>query len=116
MSTVTIDQFIENFLSAVDFQDPVEVTAETELRSLPEWDSLAALGVKQGDTVTVWLPNGLEMVRVWFAINWLGAVYVPINTAYKGNLLAHVLANAGSKVIVAGVKRCRPSDAISAAA
>ena len=63
--------------------------------------ALATLGVKQGDTVTVWLPNGLEMVRVWFAINWLGAVYVPINTAYKGNLLAHVIANAGSKLIVA---------------
>ena len=45
MSNVTVEQFIENFLTAVDFQDPVEVTAETELRSLPEWDSLAALGV-----------------------------------------------------------------------
>lgn len=63
--------------------------------------ALAMLGVRQGDTVTVWLPNGPEMVRVWFAINWLGAVYVPINTAYRGNLLAHVLANAGSKVIIA---------------
>lgn len=41
----TIDQFIENFLLAVDFQNPVEVNGETELLSLPEWDSLAALGV-----------------------------------------------------------------------
>lgn len=41
----TIEQFIEQFLIAVDFQDPVEVTPETELQSLPEWDSLAALGV-----------------------------------------------------------------------
>ena len=75
--------------------------------------ALAALGVKQGDTVTVWLPNGLEMVRVWFAINWLGAVYVPINTAYKGKLLAHVLANAGSRLIVASadlVGRLREVD------
>lgn len=40
-----IEQFIENFLIAVDFQEPVEVTSETELRALPEWDSLAALGV-----------------------------------------------------------------------
>lgn len=40
-----IEQFIEQFLIAVDFQNPVEVTADTELRSLPEWDSLAALGV-----------------------------------------------------------------------
>ena len=41
----SIDQFIESFLTAVDFQETVEVTPETELRSLPEWDSLAALGV-----------------------------------------------------------------------
>lgn len=41
----TIEQFIENFLVAVDFQDPVEVTPQTELIDLPEWDSLAALGV-----------------------------------------------------------------------
>lgn len=41
----SIEQFIEQFLIAVDFQDPVDVTPETELASLPEWDSLAALGV-----------------------------------------------------------------------
>ncbi|MGR4868648.1 acyl carrier protein [Variovorax sp. LARHSF232] len=41
----TIEQFIDSFQVAVDFQEPVEVTPDTELRSLPEWDSLAALGV-----------------------------------------------------------------------
>ncbi len=41
----TIEQFIESFTAAVDFQDPVEIKPQTELRSLPEWDSLAALGV-----------------------------------------------------------------------
>ncbi|KLO58752.1 acyl carrier protein [Delftia tsuruhatensis] len=41
----SIDQFIESFLTAVDFQEAVEVAPDTELRSLPEWDSLAALGV-----------------------------------------------------------------------
>ena len=30
---------------AVDFQDPVQITPETVLIDLPEWDSLAALGV-----------------------------------------------------------------------
>ena len=43
--TIAIDEFIEQFQTAVDFQEPVGVTADTELRSLPEWDSLAALGV-----------------------------------------------------------------------
>ena len=41
----SIDQFIESFLTAVEFQEAVAVTPDTELRSLPEWDSLAALGV-----------------------------------------------------------------------
>jgi acyl carrier protein len=40
-----IQDFIEQFLMAVDFQNPVEVTAATVLTDLPEWDSLAALGV-----------------------------------------------------------------------
>jgi acyl carrier protein len=40
---VTIEQFIEQFLAAVDFQDPVEVKPDTQLADLPEWDSLAAL-------------------------------------------------------------------------
>jgi acyl carrier protein len=40
-----VNVFVEKFLEAVDFQDPVEVTGDTVLASLPEWDSLAALGV-----------------------------------------------------------------------
>ena len=42
---MSLEQFIENFLSATDFQNPVEVTGDTVLTDLPEWDSLAALGV-----------------------------------------------------------------------
>lgn len=38
-------KFIEDFLSATDFQNPVEVSMDTQLEDLPEWDSLAALGV-----------------------------------------------------------------------
>ena len=41
----TGNDFIEQFLIAVDFQDPVEVTPDTVLLDLPGWDSLAALGV-----------------------------------------------------------------------
>lgn len=59
VSAVTgVDQFIENFLIAVDFQEAVEITPETEITSLSEWDSLAALGVivmfdmEYGKTIT----------------------------------------------------------------
>jgi acyl carrier protein len=53
-----IDKFIENFLTAVDFQEAVDLKADTEIASLSEWDSLAALGVivmfdmEYGKTIT----------------------------------------------------------------
>jgi acyl carrier protein len=42
---MTEQEFIDNFNSAVDFQDPIEMTIDTRLDAMPEWDSLAALGV-----------------------------------------------------------------------
>jgi acyl carrier protein len=45
VDTTSIEQFIEKFDEAVDFQEHVDLSADTELDSLPEWDSLAALCV-----------------------------------------------------------------------
>lgn len=54
--------------------------------------ALQDIGVVQGDHVLVWLPNGPDCLKVWFAVNYLGAVYVPINLAYRGGILEHVVA------------------------
>ncbi len=62
---------------------------------------LQALGVQQGENVHVWLPNGPDALRVWFGINYLGAVYVPINLAYRGSILAHAIRLSGARLIVA---------------
>ena len=62
--------------------------------------ALQSLGVKQGQTVLVWLPNGYECLRAWSGINMIGAVYVPINTAYRGGILQHVVSNAGASVAI----------------
>ncbi len=62
---------------------------------------LQKLGVNRGDRVLVWLPNSSLMLRCWFGINYIGAVYVPINIAYRGNLLEHVINNSEAKVIIA---------------
>ena len=59
------------------------------------------LGVEQGDTVLSWLPNGPDALRVWFGLNYLGAVYVPINLAYRGGILEHVVDNADARLIIA---------------
>ncbi len=62
---------------------------------------LQRLGVKKGDRVIAWLPTGRAMVLTWFATNYLGAVFVPLNTAYRGDVLAHVVNAAGATVMVA---------------
>lgn len=61
---------------------------------------LQALGVRRGDRVLAWAGNGPDLLRLWFAANLLGAVHVPLNTAYRGTLLAHAIAKAGAAVMV----------------
>ncbi|MCR8825796.1 AMP-binding protein [Pseudosulfitobacter koreensis] len=62
---------------------------------------LASVGVAQDDTVLTFLGNGPDLLVTWFAINYLGAVYVPVNTALLGDPLAHILEDAGAAVMVA---------------
>ncbi len=61
---------------------------------------LQALGVVKGEHVLSWQPNNREAVLTWFGLNYLGAVYVPINTAYKGNLLQHVVQLSDAKLMI----------------
>ena len=61
---------------------------------------LQAMGVKKGDHVLSWQPNNREAVLTWFGLNYLGAVYVPVNTAYKGNLLQHVVQLSDATLMV----------------
>lgn len=64
-------------------------------------NGLRGLGVEKGDRVATILDNNFDAVVMWFAINKLGAISVPVNTAYKGEFLRHQLADAGAAVIVA---------------
>lgn len=61
---------------------------------------LAGLGIRPGDHVGVWLPNGPDAIRTWFAINYLGAVCVPINQAYRGGLLEHAIALSDIRLLI----------------
>jgi crotonobetaine/carnitine-CoA ligase len=61
---------------------------------------LAGLGVRHGDRVATLIENSPEQVVSFFAALKLGAIQVPINTAYKGEFLRHVLADSGARVMV----------------
>ncbi|WP_372013114.1 AMP-binding protein [Tistrella mobilis] len=62
--------------------------------------ALQSLGVKPRDRVVVWLPNGGLCLTAWFAINYAGAIYVPINTAYKGGILEHVIRVSEARLVI----------------
>jgi carnitine-CoA ligase len=61
---------------------------------------LLAAGVDRGDHVGVMLPNGPDIVYVIFALARIGAVAVPINVAYKGELLRHVLGSSATSTLI----------------
>ena len=63
--------------------------------------ALQALGVKRGDRVLVWLHDGPVMVRVMLGLVVLGAVYTPVNPAYRGAILEHVIGLADAELMVA---------------
>jgi crotonobetaine/carnitine-CoA ligase len=62
--------------------------------------NLHELGVRQHDHVVLVLPTCPLALRVMFAANYLGAVYVPVNPALKGSSLEHVLHNAGARIAI----------------
>ena len=63
---------------------------------------LAELGVRKGTHVALMLENEPRFYLTWFGLARLGAVEVPVNTAFFGESLAHVLADSGSEVLVLG--------------
>ncbi|TFV54615.1 ATP-dependent acyl-CoA ligase [Mycobacterium sp. PS03-16] len=73
-----------------------ELLARTERRAV----GLAALGVTKGDRVLLVMDNSIDMIVCWFAVNVLGAVEVPVNTANRGPSLVHVANNSGAKVAI----------------
>jgi len=86
----------------VRFADGVEWTYR-QTREIARRTAIGfqSLGIAQGHNVLSWLPNGADALRVWFGLNYIGAVYVPINLAYRGGVLKHVVENSDARLIVA---------------
>ncbi len=63
--------------------------------------TLQSHGVKRGHHVLCFMGNGPDLLTTWFAINYIGAVYVPINTAALGRSLEHILGDADAALMVA---------------
>lgn len=75
--------------------------AEVDRLSNQLANGLVELGVGRGERVCTLLRTSIAPVLLWFATAKIGAVIVPINTAFVGEFLRHQIADCGARIIVA---------------
>lgn len=61
---------------------------------------LRAHGLRQGDTIAVWLPNCLEYFDITWAGQRTGLYMVPLSTALNAEEAAYILADSGARVLI----------------
>ncbi len=99
----------ELFLSSIsEFPDSVAVVEEGQKVSFKELgskvDALSSYfysnGIKKGDTVVILLPNSVEFVVAFFALANIGAISVPVNTAYKKEEIKYYVNHSLAKLVL----------------
>jgi len=100
-----------DFLDPIVSKSPEKVFAEISGRKitygqfqqyvLKTAGMFRGLGVSKGDRVCLFMPNCPEYLYCWFGLSILGAISVPVNTAYKRDETAYILNDAGAAAIVA---------------
>jgi crotonobetaine/carnitine-CoA ligase len=72
-------------------------------RAALEWASaFERAGVAAADPVAIMLPNTLDACAIWLGLGWIKAFDVPLNTAYRGRILASLVAHTEARVAVLG--------------
>ena len=105
------DMDLAEFLRTVVQRNPGKVFVEMQGRKLTfrEFEEAVkataglfhSLGVGRGDRVCLFMPNCMEYLFCWFGLSSIGAIGVPINTAYKRDETAYILNDAGACGLVA---------------
>lgn len=74
--------------------------AESQERALVLAAGIAALGVEHQEGVALMLDNSMDFLQVLHALGLTRRVQVPVNTAYKGDFLAHIVNDCDATVMV----------------
>ena len=88
-------------LKIIKFIDGPEWTFnDLKIKSLKKANILKKIGLKKGDTLTVFIQDPKEFILYWVAANFLGLIFVALNTAIKGNGLLHQIKTSKSKFVI----------------
>lgn len=87
--------------------------AETRIKALETAAALQARGVKKGDIVAAWAPNGPALLRAWFGANYAGAALAPLNTSFRGKLLEHAIRTSTASLFIVHPELVERLDGLS---
>ncbi|MFK4445969.1 acyl-CoA synthetase (AMP-forming)/AMP-acid ligase II [Caballeronia udeis] len=87
-------------LVAVHHGERTFTRGELRIASRRAASFLHALGIRRGDTIAVWLPDGGVWLQLFFAAAQLGVLMVPVSTRFKLQEARHVLDTAKPRVLV----------------
>ncbi len=82
------------------FRDQEISYRELDDKSNAVANSFRRLGIEKGDKVAIMMLNCPEYLYVWFGLAKIGAIEVPINTAYRGDLFGYVIEHSDSRWVV----------------
>ena len=105
------EKSLGEFLRLAVLRDPDKVFLEIDGQSITYQECLSrsaqagamfqSLGISRDDRVALFLPNCPEFLYCWFGLSMIGAVSVPVNTAYKRDETAYILNNSEALALVA---------------
>lgn len=85
---------------ALAFQGRRWTFAEMRARVDAVAKGLLSIGVAPGDKVALWMVNRPEWIDAMFAVMKIGAVLVPVNTRFRTEDMAYVLAQSDAAVVL----------------
>ena len=84
----------------LEFPDQTQTFAAADRAANRTANGLAALGIGKNNKIAIMATNGPGFIEAWLGAARTGAVYVPINTDYKGDILRYQLGKADVTHIV----------------
>lgn len=87
-------------VALMDEQGETRTYAELQMSAFSIATGLTKIGVSRQEPVVVMLENHLEHALVFLGTGVGGMIEVPINTAFKGDILRYVLENSGARVVI----------------
>jgi malonyl-CoA/methylmalonyl-CoA synthetase len=85
----------------LEWQGAEYTFGELDARSNRMAVALAARGLVRGDRLCVYLANRVEFIDLFLACVKIGVIFVPVNILYRERELAHIVADAEPKLLVA---------------